>query len=144
MSLKKLYIFLLTLVQFVVFNVYGQNDTLKKLNITPGIFFLVDTTLNSVNTEKIQKKVNLTSFPKQELLGDSSMRSAYKTELNKDSLKSGLKEKIALNKIKKDSSLNKTSVLKKLKTAFPTGNLSLGYDYGFLPYTINMWIFHTN
>lgn len=138
MSLKKSHIFLLTLVQFIVFNVYGQNDSLKKLNINSEKIILFDTISNPINTGKIKQKVNLPSFPKQELLGDSSMRSAYKTELNKDSLKSGLKEKIALNKIKKDSSLNKTSVLKKLKTAFPTGNLSLGYDYGFLPYTINM------
>jgi hypothetical protein len=44
---------------------------------------------------------------------------------------------IGKRSLKKDSIVNRKSLLQKLKTGFPTGNISIGYDYGFLPYTVN-------
>lgn len=38
----------------------------------------------------------------------------------------------------KDSLLKKNNLGRKLKQTFQSGNISLGYDYGFLPYTVNM------
>lgn len=35
-------------------------------------------------------------------------------------------------------SLKKSELIKKIKTVIPHGNLSVGCDYGFLPYTVNM------
>jgi len=38
----------------------------------------------------------------------------------------------------KDSLLKRNSPLKKIKNVFPHGTISIGQDYGFLPYTVNM------
>ena len=50
-------------------------------------------------------------------------------QLSGDSISSKTKEKI---------SSGKKSVKQSIKTIFPTGSIAVGYDYGFLPYTVNM------
>ncbi|MBI3518112.1 MAG: hypothetical protein HY062_01975 [Bacteroidetes bacterium] len=117
---------------------HGQTDSIKKIDLKPTSVFSVDTASNRLNKDVFSKKINVPVLPKKLSANDSSMRSGLKKDLNKDSLKSSLKEKIPFHNAGKDSSSNKNSLLKKLKTVFPTGNISLGYDYGFLPYTINM------
>ena len=138
MNFNNLYIYFFVIIQLIVVDVYGQTDSLKKNDLKPTSVFSVDTTSNRLDKDVFPKKVNVPVLPKAPSVSDSSMRLGLKKDLNKDSLKSNLKEKISLNNLHKDSTLTKNSLIKKLKTAFPTANLSLGYDYGFLPYTINM------
>jgi hypothetical protein len=137
LNLSNKHILFFIIIQFIVLAVFGQVDSLAKFDFKQQNCLLLDTIPNGLNKDKIQKKTNLPVFPKKSLVNDSSKLSGFKENLNKDSLKHNLKEKISLPKLRKDSTLNKNSLLKKLKTAFPTGNISLGYDYGFLPYTVN-------
>lgn len=58
-----------------------------------------------------------------------------KNILNNNSLPLIVKGKLNLNK---DSLLKKNEFLKSIRKIIPAGTISLGYDYGFLPYTVNM------
>lgn len=59
-------------------------------------------------------------------------RTFYK---NKDSINLSLKPKEGS---KQDLKINSTKMKSGFKKAIPFGSISLGYDYGFLPYTVNM------
>lgn len=132
---SKKYIFLFVIIQSVILNVFGQNDSLLKLNLNKSSPFLIDTFTEKVNKPEIPDMPTISDLKELPNLKDSSKVSEFKKKLNKDSLKLNIKEKLS---IRKDSTLNKSSILKKIKNVFPTGSISLGYDYGFLPYTVNM------
>ncbi len=127
------YIFLFVIIQCIALSVFGQNDSLIKSNLNQKNIHLVDTTLKKTKSPNI---ITVTTPSKASYIKKDNVKlPELKKNIDKDSIKSNLQEKITVNK---DSTLNKNSLLKKLKTVFPTGNISLGYDYGFLPYTVDM------
>lgn len=123
------------IIQCIILKGYAQNDSLLKLNVTKNNPSLIDSIPKKNNKPEISNNPIVSELKGVPHLNDSNKVSEFKNHVNKDSIKSTLKEKLSQ---RKDSSINKHSVLKKLKNVFPTGSISLGYDYGFLPYTVNM------
>lgn len=129
------YIFLLVIIQFIALNVSAQNDSLPKLSPIKNTIFLKDSFPKEVNKPEIPNNKVVSEIKGLSNLNDNSKLSGLKKNLNTDSVQSKLKDKIS---IRKDATLNKGTILNKIKNVFPTGSISLGYDYGFLPYTVNM------
>ena len=123
------------IIQCFILDVRSQNDSLLKSNLIKNNPFLIDSFPKKVNNPEIHNKPTIFELKGLPNNNDTSKVSVSKAPVNKDSLQSKLKEKLAL---RKGSTVSKSSVLKKLKNIFPTGSISLGYDYGFLPYTVNM------
>lgn len=123
------------IIQCIILKGYAQNDSLLKLNVPKNNTSLIDSIPEKNNKPEILNNPVIYELKGMTHLNDSNKVSEFKNHVNKDSIKSTLKEKLSQ---RKDSSINKNAILKKLKNVFPTGNISLGYDYGFLPYTVNM------
>lgn len=91
-----------------------------------SIHFICYSQTDSLSFQKksIMKRENLNiKNSAHKVLPDSSS----KQKLNSDSLRSEVKSK-----------MRGTDFGSKVKKIIPSGSISLGYDYGFLPYTVNM------
>ncbi len=132
MKLKPLNIIIISL--FFNFFVKGQSDSISKWNVNESSkkefeylkssqphLFEKDTSIN-------KKNEYLSKLPSKSIVDSIKVHKP-----NKDSVKSNL-----VHQFKKDSLPNKRSVIKNFKKVIPLGTISVGYDYGFLPYTVNM------
>lgn len=118
--------------------IYGQNDTLETFRKIPKNmpnFSLSQRGLKMVNTlDSTYTKNKLDCSKKETTVCDSvadlkRVHSKLAIDTNK------------LRVLKQKNSPRDTSIsilAKKIKTFFPKGTISVGYDYGFLPYTVNM------
>lgn len=112
----------------------GQTDTLKS-GFKAGQKKISDTSIVNLKTEAVKVKSIDSGMVKRAFLHKSKMP-LPNYDLNKETPRI-LNVSGKNNGFKTDSVIKKQVTLSQLKKMIPSGTVSFGYDYGFLPYTVN-------